>query len=136
ANAFERSHEWPSKMSGDFAEVMFDAARNYSRDVGRSFNKAAAEMGTGVDFGYPFAVLKSLRWVLQGIFWDATIKPATKVTAGALGVVVVNGVAYPALVAVNEGAVIGNLAVQATWNSAASAYEIAAPTATAALAGL
>ena len=29
-------------------------------------------------------MVKSLRWVLQGIFWDATIEPVTKMTAASL----------------------------------------------------
>ena len=138
ANAFERAREWPSRMSGEFSGVMFHAARNYTRDVGRSLGNAATEMSRDgiAESGVSLAALKSLRWVLQGIFWDATIKPATMMTAGMLGYVTVNGVAYPAFIAVNEGAVVANLAVQATWNSAASAYEITAPAATAAVAGL
>lgn len=138
ANAFGRSREWPSRMSGEFSGVMLDTARNYTRDVDRSLANAAAEMGREriAESGVSLAALKSLRWVLQGIFWDATIKPVTKMTAGMLGYVTVNGVAYPVLVTVNEGAVVANLAAQVTWNSAASAYEITAPTATAAVAGL
>jgi hypothetical protein len=135
--AFERSREWPATMSDEFTDVILGAARNYTRDVGRSLDSASAELGRGVvESGPTFAVLKSLRWVLQGVFWDATIKPVTKMTAGTLGYVTVNGVAYPALVTVNEGAVVANIAVQVSWNAAAGAYEITAPTATAAVAGL
>ena len=137
ATAFERSGEWPSNASGEFADVMLDAARNYTRDVGRSFGAASDEIGRGArESGPTLAVLKSLRWVLQGIFWDATIKPVTKVTVGTLGYITVNGVAYPALITVNEGAVVANLAVQVAWNTAAATYDITAPTATAAVAGL
>jgi hypothetical protein len=137
ATAFERSGEWPSAVSGEFADMMLDAARNYSRDVGRSFSAASDEIRGGArDSGPTLAVLKSLRWVLQGIFWDATIKPATKMTVGTLGYVTVKGVAYPALVTFNEGKVVANLAVQVAWNTGAAAYDVTAPTATAAVAGL
>ena len=134
--AFERSGEWPASASDKFADTFLDAARNYSRDVGTSLGNASSEIGRGGESGPTLAVLKSLRWVLQGIFWDATIKPVTKMTAGALGYVTVNGVAYPALITVNEGAVAASLAVQVTWNSAAATYDITAPSATAAVAGL
>ena len=136
ADAFERSGEWPSSASGEFADMMLDAARNYSRDVGGSFNAARDEIGRARDTGLTLAAMKSLRWVLQGIFWDATIKPVTKVTVGGLGYVTVKGVAYPALITVNEGAVVANLAVQVAWNTAGTAYDITAPSATAAVAGL
>ena len=137
ATAFERSGEWRSNTSAEFADVMLDVARNYAHDVGSSFGSASDEIGKGArESGPTLAVLKSLRWVLQGIFWDATIKPVTKMTAGTLGYVAVNGVAYPALITVNEGAVVANLAVQVAWNSAAATYDITAPTATAAVAGL
>lgn len=137
STALERSSEWQSNVSGEFADVMLDAARNYAREVGGSFNAASDEIGKGArESGPTLAVLKSLRWVLQGIFWDATVKPVTKMTVGSLGYVTVKGVAYPALITVNEGAVVANLAVQVTWNTAGVAYDITAPTATAAVAGL
>jgi hypothetical protein len=137
ADALERSGESRGRMSGVFTDVIVDSARNYGRDVGRSFSAASSEIGQGArESGPTLAALKSLRWVLQGIFWDATIKPVTKMTAGTLGYVIVNTVAYPALITMNEGAVVANLAVQVTWNAAGSAYDITAPTATAAVAGL
>ena len=137
ADAFERSGESRTRMSGVFADVVVDSARNYGRDVGRSFGAASSEISQGArESGPTLAALKSLRWVLQGIFWDATIKPVTKMTAGTLGYVVVNAVAYPALITMNEGTVVANLAVQLTWNAAGSAYDVTAPSATAAVAGL
>ena len=137
ADAFERSGESRARMSGVFADVIVDSARNYGRNVGRSFSAASGEISQGTrESGPTLAALKSLRWVLQGIFWDATIKPVTKMTAGTLGYVIVNTVAYPALITMNDGAVVANLAVQLTWNAAGSAYDITAPSATAAVAGL
>jgi len=59
-----------------------------------------------------------------------------KLAGATLGYVTINAVAFPALITVREGVAVANVAVQVTWNSAASIYEVTAPSATAALAGL
>lgn len=136
-DAYQRSNEWRSEQSGKIADIIVDTAANYSKDIGESFSAAGREISQGrQETGYTLAVLKSLRWVVQGIFWDATIKPAGKMAGASLGYVTVNAVAFPALITVREGVAVANVAVQVTWNSAASVYDVTAPSATAALAGL
>ena len=136
-SAYQRSNEWRGNASNRFADVLVDTTRNYAGDVGRAFGAAADELRRGAqDSGYTLAVLKSLRWVLQGVLWDATIKPVGKMTLATVGYVTVNAVAFPVLVTVNEAGAVANLAVQVTWNTAASAYEVVAPSGTAAVAGL
>lgn len=136
-DAYQRSNEWRSEQSGKMTDIFVGTTANYSKDVGVSFSAAKREIGEGSkESGPTLAVLKSLRWVLQGIFWDATIKPAGKLAGASLGYITVNTVAFPALVTVREGVAVVNVAVQVTWNSAASVYDVTAPSATAALAGL
>lgn len=135
--AYQRSNEWRASASGKFTDVFVDTAGHYGSDVGHAFSAAAEEIDKGAkDSGYTLAMLKSLRWVLQGVLWDATIKPVGKMTVATLGYVTVNAVAFPALITVHEGAVVANLAVEVTWNSAGAVYDVTAPTATAAVAGL
>ncbi len=122
--------------SGKFSDVIVDTTGNYGRDVHRSFGAAKEALDKGEKEGYTLAMLKSLRWVLQGVLWDATIKPVGRMTAATLGYVTVNAVAFPALVTVHEGVVVASLAVEVTWNSAGAVYDVTAPTATAAVAGL
>lgn len=132
-DAFRSSNDWRSEQSGKMSDIIVGTAGNYKKDIGDSFSAA------GRDFQQDkstFGVLKSIRWVLQGIFWDATIKPVGKLAGASLGYITVNAVAFPALVTVKEGVAVANVAVQVTWNSAASVYDVTAPTATAALAGL
>lgn len=137
ATAFEHADEWRSSASRMFTDVIVVTAASPGREAGRDFNAAADEIGRGArESGPTLAVLKSLRWVLQGIFWDATIKPVGKLTGATLGYVTVNAVAYPALITVNEGAVTANLAVQVAWNTAAAGYDVTAPSGIAAVAGL
>ncbi len=133
ADAFQSSNEWRSEQSDKMSDIVVGTAGNYTKAVGESFSAAGREFQQDKS---TFGVLKSMRWVLQGIFWDATIKPAGKLAGASLGYVTVNAVAFPALVTVKEGVAVANVAVQVTWNSAASVYDVTAPTATAALAGL
>lgn len=136
-DAYQRSNEWRSEQSGKMADIVAGTTANYTRDVGESFSAAKREISQGSrETGPTLAVLKSLRWVVQGIFWDATIKPVGKLAGASLGYVTVNTLAFPALITVKEGVAVANVAVQVTWNSAASVYDVTAPSATAALAGL
>jgi hypothetical protein len=136
-DAFQSSNEWRAEQAGKMTEIVVEATANYTKDIGESFEAARREFSEeNRETGYTLAALKSMRWVLQGIFWDATIKPVGKVAGASLGYVTVNAVAFPALVTVREGMAVANVAVQVTWNSAASVYDITAPTATAALAGM
>ena len=136
-DAYQRSDEWRSEQSGKMSDIVVGTTASYSKDIGESFSAAKREISQGsLETGYTLAVLKSLRWVVQGIFWDATIKPVGKLAGATLGYVTINAVAFPALITVREGVAVANVAVQVTWNSAASIYEVTAPSATAALAGL
>lgn len=136
-SAYQRSNEWRASSSGIFSDLIVDTAGNHGRDVGRAFSAAREALDQGAkETGYTLAMLKSLRWVLQGILWDATIKPVGALTAGTLGYVTVNAIAFPALVTVNEGVVVASLAVEVTWNSAGAVYDVTAPSAIAAVAGL
>ncbi|MCV6608141.1 MAG: hypothetical protein OIF32_08015 [Campylobacterales bacterium] len=124
------------KNSLYFTEILSDTVDNYSRNVSSSFSKAKEELGTYKESGVAFASIKSLRWVLQGIFYDGLIKPITNLTTGSLGYIAVNGVVFPVMVVTNNGITMSKIAVGVTYNSAIGAYEIVAPTAEASLAGL
>ncbi len=134
---FEHANDWRGQTSDRFADIVVDTGSDYSDSVGGSFARAKQELTEGAErTGYTLAALKSLRWVLQGVFWDGLIKPVGKITGASIGYITVNSLVFPALVVVNEGVAVANVAVQLTWNSAAAAYEIVAPTATAAVAGV
>lgn len=136
-DAYQRSNEWRSEQAGKMADIVVGTAAAYSDDVSASFSAAKREISAkSLDTGYTLALLKSLRWVVQGVLWDATVKPAGKMAGASLGYLTVNTVAFPALVTVKEGVTVANVAVQVSWNGAASVYDVTAPTGTAALAGL
>ena len=135
-SAYTRSSAWRSSASGWFSGVIVDTGSHYASDVGRAFGAARESLGRGEESGYTFAMLKSLRWVLQAVLWNATVKPVGKVAGASLAYLTVNAVAFPALITVREGAVVANLAAEVGWNSAGAVYDVTAPTATAAVAGL
>lgn len=134
--AFQRSNQWRETNSSKATEIIVETTSNYSHDVKQSFKSAADDIAQGRQTGYTLAVLKSLRWVLQGIFWDATIKPAGKLAAASLGYITVNTVAFPVIMTVREGIVVADIAVEVAWNSVGSVYDITAPSATAAVVGI
>lgn len=70
------------------------------------------------------------------MLWDAAIEPAAKITSGGLGYVAVNCLAYPVMIFQDEGQAICRIAVDVTWNTSKSAYQIVAPSAEASLAGV
>jgi len=136
-NAFRKSNEWRSEHSDKMTDIMVGTTADYTKDIKESFSAAGREISEGSkESGYTLALLKSLRWVVQGVVWDGAIKPTGKLAASSLGYVTVNTVAFPAMVTVREGVAVTEVAVQVGWNSAASVYDVTAPSATAALAGL
>ncbi len=134
--AFQRSNQWREASSSKATDIIVETTGNYTRDVKKSFTAAAEDLAQGRQTGYTLAALKSLRWVLQGIFWDATIKPAGKLAAASLGYITVNTLVFPVIMTVREGLVVADIAVEVAWNSVASVYDITAPTATAAVVGV
>ncbi len=128
----ERRQAWTKPA----VDLMSDTAGNYTADVAQSFKNAGKELRDSTAMGLSFAVLKSMRWVLQGILWDATIEPVTKMTAASVGYIGVNALAFPSLVLVREGVSTTKLAVEVTWDSAKMGYDLVAPTGIAAVAGV
>jgi hypothetical protein len=129
----EARSEWSQKT----VDLMSDTVRDYSTEVSSTFSKASKEFeGSYTTTGMSLAVLKSLRWVLQGILWDATIEPIGKMTAASMGYIGVNLLAFPSMVVVQEGVATTKLAVEVTWNTAKMGYDLVAPTGAAALAAL
>ena len=126
-----------SEWSGKTVDLMAETVGNYGSDVAGSFSKAKRELTENYrTTGVPLAVLGSIRWVLQGLLWDATVKPAVNITSASVGYIGVNLVAFPAMVVVREGVETTALAVQVTWDATKMGYEIVAPTGTAAVAGV
>ena len=133
----EEGNAWRSEWSGKSIDLMSETLLNYGKDVSGAFSRAGQELsGNFRTTGVSLAVLKSMRWVLKGLLWDATIEPATKLTAASLGYISVNFLAFPTVVVMQEGVATATVAVEATWNTARTAYDLVAPTGIAAVAGV
>jgi hypothetical protein len=133
----KESNEFRKEWSGKTVDLVSMTVTNYPQDATSSFRKAGQELSEGYrTTGLSLSVLRSLRWVLQGILWDATIEPAAKVTAASLGYIGVNFVAFPTMVVVREGVATTRLALDVTWDAAGTGYDIVAPTVIAAVAGV
>lgn len=133
----QEENSWREKWSGKSVDLLSSTVGNYGSNIAESFHKAGDEMrGANRTTGVSLATLKSLRWVLKGMFWDTVIEPTAKVSAAALGYVTVNAVAFPSMVLVKEGVATTSLALEVTWDAACTGYDIVAPTATAAVAGV
>ena len=127
----ESRRQWSNKA----VDLMSDTVRRYPSNVTSSFSKAANELdGSYSTTGLSFAILKSLRWVLQGILWDATIEPATKITAASVGYIGVNSLAFPSMVVEREGVVTTALAVEVAWDTTKMGYDLVAPSTVASVA--
>ena len=129
--------EWRKEWSQKTLVLLSETIGGYGQSATSSFRKVGEELGVNYQTqGVSLSVLKSLRWVLQGILWDATIEPLVKTTGAALGYLSVNLVAFPTMVVVREGIATTSLAVQVTVDTAKTGYDIVAPTAIAAVAGV
>ena len=128
----ERRRRWSKQM----ADLAGETVSNYREDVAHSFKEARREIADYRTSGISLATLRSLRWVLQGLFWDAAIEPIGKISAASVGYLSVNTLAYPTLVVVREGKAVTEIAVEVAWNASKSGYDLVAPSATAAVASL
>lgn len=138
ARKMEHENSWREKMSGSCVDLMGSTVANYGSNITSSLHKAGDELSTEQrnSTGLSLAALKSMRWVLQGLLWDAVVEPSAKITTAAVGYVGVNTVAYPAVVLVKEGVAVTKLALEVSWDATRTSYDIVAPSATAALAGV
>jgi hypothetical protein len=130
------ANEKRKKWTKPAVDLMSDTAGNYTANVSESFKKAGKELSACSTTGLSFGVLKSLRWVLQGILWDATIEPLSKMTAASVGYIGVNCLAFPTMVVAGEGAATTKLAIEVAWDTAKMGYDLVAPTGIAAVAGV
>lgn len=130
-------NEWRKEWSQKTVDLLGGTISGYGTDATSSFKKAGKELGENYRTqGVSLSVLKSIRWVLQGLLWDATVEPLAKTTGAALGYLSVNMLAFPTVVLVKEGVATTHLAVQVTLDTAKTGYDIVAPTAIAAVAGV
>jgi hypothetical protein len=126
-----------AEYSAIMTDLISTTASDFPSDVKQSLGKANDEFNESVGMtGFGLALVKSSRWVLQGVLWDGLVKPISKIGAASVGYVGVNLLAYPAMVVVSEGVAVTTLAVEVSWNTAAASYELIAPSATAALASV
>ena len=136
SDIMRRENVWREKWSGKSVDLVGSTVGNYTEDVKNSFSKAGSEFDSCYTTGIPLATLKAMRWVLKGLLWDAAIEPASKITSGGLGYVAVNCLAYPVMVIEEEGRALTRIAVDVTWNTSRSFYELVAPSAEASLAAV
>ena len=128
----ERRSHWSKQMT----DLVGQTVSNYRDDVAHSFKEAKREISDYQTSGINLATLRSLRWVLQGLFWDAAIEPIGKISAASVGYIGVNALAFPTMVVMREGKAMTEIAVEVVWNTSKSGYDLVAPSATAAVAAL
>ncbi len=129
-------NEWRQEYSDYFADLVVRTGSEYTGSVKKSFSRAGRDLGRYEKTGLGLATLKALRWVLQGILYDAVLKPVVKVTIGAVGYLGVNGVAYPVMVVGKEVGHLTYVAVRLTWSTVKNVYYLIAPSAVLAAAGV
>ena len=128
----DRRSRWSKQMT----DLVGQTVSNYRDDVSHSFKEAKREISDYQTSGINLATLRSLRWVLQGLFWDAAIEPIGKISAASVGYIGVNTLAFPTMVVMREGKAMTEIAVEVVWNTSKSGYDLVAPSATAAVAAL
>lgn len=134
---YQEQQDFRRHWSQKAVDLMVSTVKDYPSDVSGTLRKAGEEFDDSYrTTGVSLAALKSLRWVLQGLFGDATFEPAANLTAASLGYIGVNLVAFPSLVVAREGGAVTMLAAEVVWDGAKASYDITAPTGIAALAGL
>lgn len=128
----EQRRQWSQKMT----ELVGQTVTGYSTDISNSFQQGKRELEDYETTGVSLAALRSLRWILQGLFWDAIIEPVGNISGASVGYIGVNAVAFPIMVVTRGGVATTELAVEITWNTSKAAYDLVAPSGVAAVAGI
>jgi len=136
ASALDKSLEYREQRSDFYADIFVDGTSNYVSGVSESFANAGHAFDDAEDTGFTLSLLKATRWVLQGLIWDGLVKPVGEIAVGSVGYLTVNTVTFPIMLAARSTVPVAEVAVGVTWNTAAAAYDIVAPTAIAATASV
>jgi len=120
-----------------FSDMMKETLDNYGKDVSDSFSKVSENFSEHVQKeGIVLSSIKSMGWLLKGIFYDGIIKPVAKLTASSVGLLSVNGVLWPIHVVAEEAKASAMVIVEVTAVTAKSLYDIVAPSVSFALASV
>jgi hypothetical protein len=136
ANMAKEDYEQRGRWSKQMTDLIGQTVRQYPSDVVNSFKQADKELSDYETTGVSLATLRSLRWVLQGILWDAMVEPVGKISGASIGYLGVNSLAFPAMVLMREGTATTELAIQVGWSGARAGYDLIAPSSAAAVAGM
>ena len=136
ADMAKEDYEQRSQWSKQMTDLIGQTVRQYPSDVANSFTQAGKELSDYETTGVSLATLRSLRWVLQGLLWDAMVEPVGKISGASIGYLGVNSLAFPAMVLMREGTATTELAIQVGWSGVRAGYDLIAPTGAAALAGM
>ncbi|MGM0595623.1 MAG: hypothetical protein ACQES9_01155 [Myxococcota bacterium] len=129
-------NKWRQKYSDKSINLIKITGKDYFDNIKISFKKASFSLKNYQNSGISLATLKAITYVIKGIVWDGIIQPLFNFSAGCLGFVAVNGIAYPLIVLSKEGKAIAQIAVSTVWNSSKSAWQIAGPTVEITIAGV
>lgn len=125
---FETSNEFRKQLSGPMAYLISDSVQNYSKNIRESFNNSQKDFNNADPAaGYTLASLQAMIWVLKGVVFDGVVIPVGKISAGAVGYTLANGVAYPVLLFSKNGITSSQYAVEVVGHSVGNFYEVIAP---------
>ena len=136
ADIAKEEYEQRGRWSKHMTDLIGHTVKQYPSDVAHSFKQAGNEMSDYQTTGVSLATLRSLRWVLQGLLWDALVEPVGKISGASIGYLGVNSLAFPAMVLMREGTATTELAIQVGWSGAKTGYDLMAPTGAAAVASV
>lgn len=127
-DGFSKINRDRSELSENLLIYINEGWQEIDDDVRRSLAQPSSNSGS-------LNILYSLAGVIKILAWDATVKPITKIGSGALGYVLVNTLAYPAMISFEAGKSVTYLATELTLSSGKLLYDLTAPSISAALAG-
>ncbi|MFP5491166.1 MAG: hypothetical protein ACLGG0_06675 [Bacteriovoracia bacterium] len=127
-DGFTKINQDRSELSENLLIYINEGWREIDDDVRQSLHLPRTDSGS-------LNILYSLAGVIKILAWDVTVKPITKIGSGALGYVLVNTLAYPAMISFEAGKSVTYLATELTLSSGKLLYDLTAPSISAALAG-
>ncbi|MBI2519572.1 MAG: hypothetical protein HYV97_04120 [Bdellovibrio sp.] len=125
---FEGVNDVREEGSNLTSVLFWKTIKEYGKNAKESLENAGKGItGNNSDIGITLGMLKAILWTSKALFWDSIIAPVTKLTAASLGYITINSVAYPTMLIGVGGVSTAQIAVEASWNASAMAYDLIAP---------
>jgi hypothetical protein len=132
-SAYSKSNEFRKKYSHISTVMWKNSWSDIKTDIDKSYQLMKKDLAKNKG---TLGAIKALSWVTKMIFWDASLRPLSRLTVSGVGYLSVNALAFPTLLIIHNGVASSQVAIEVVKSTGRGAYDLTGPTVKAALGGV